>query len=568
MGVFARGFWLTHLTHVLTVGALLLALLIVGPFFLSGTMPSPDGRGVVRTAPHTHDLGSHYSALLEFDRAVREGHLYPRWQAGYNFGYGLPWLNYYSPGFYFVAEAVHLVLKRPMATIFFVSLWLMAASGLTCYAFLRRFCSPHAAIIGAAFYMLAPYHVLDLYQRGALPEFSGFVFVPLVFLFAFLSGSRGRLGDIAGLGISYGLYVFTHWPVSYLITYALALYVGLWTLAERNWRIPMRVAAGIFLGVALSAIYWVPVLLEGKHVQEFWTSTFPYPTTYLPDMHPKDSFGTLLNQSFAGHVVLIVVAIGVWLWLRQPEDASTVRHTRSLLITGVVATLMVTQLSAPISRLIPRIAVVTFAWRWMVVVSFLAAVAVGLALERLRNHPEASPLKLWACRAAVALVLLGNLWVTGYSIMRNGLKSPAMRFPSTHVEDLFYPKGAEPPRTLIHTPEAFLIAGSGKVQVLRWGALNRELIVTLDREGELRLKSYNFHGRTASMDGQPAEILSDRQGIQYMVVPAGSHLLQIWFEDTPPRTAGAVIAGLALGVAIGFLFVHHRGTENTEKAEV
>src|SRR5258706_7789532 len=141
MGVFDRARWLTHLTHLQTVGALFLALLIIGPFFLSRKEQAPDGRGIVRTVPSTHDLGSHYSALLEFDRAVREGHLYPRWQAGYNFGYGLPWLNYYSPGFYFLAEAFHLLLRQPLATIFFVSLWLMAASGLACHAFVRCFCS-------------------------------------------------------------------------------------------------------------------------------------------------------------------------------------------------------------------------------------------------------------------------------------------------------------------------------------------------------------------------------------------------------------------------------------------
>jgi len=561
MSVFDRGNG-SFLTHLQTVGALLLALLIVGPFFLSGTMPAPDGRGTVRTVPSTHDMGSHFSALLEFDRAVREGHLYPRWQAGYNFGYGLPWLNYYSPGFYFVAEAIHLVLRRPLATMFFVSLWLMAASGLACYAFVRRFCSPLASTVAAAFYMLAPYHVLDLYQRGAMPEFAGFVFVPLIFLFALRSGTSGRLGDIAGLGFSYGLYVFTHWPVSYLTTYAVALYVALWALSERNWRIPLRVIAGIALGVGLSAIYWVPVLLEGKYIQEFWTSTFPYPTTYLPDMHPRDSFGTLLNQSFAGHVVLLVITIGVWVWFRrQPADEAATRQTRWLLITGVVVTLMVTQLSAPISRLIPRIAVVTFAWRWMVVVAFLAAVAIGAAVERMRAGPDVSPQKLWISRALIALGLLGNVWITGYGIMRGGLESPPMRFPSTHVEELFYPKGAVSPRGLLNTPEAFLLVGKGNIQVLRWGALSRELIVSTDREGVVRLKSYDFPGWTGRLDGRPAEIMSDQQGVQYMVVPAGNHLLQIAFEDTPPRTAGAVISGLALGVAIGLLFVHLRAVK-------
>jgi len=332
------------------------------------------------------------------------------------------------------------------------------------------------------------------------------------------------------------------------------LYVAIWTLSERNWKIPLRVAAGMALGVALCAIYWVPVALEGKYIQEFWTSSFPYPTTYLPDLHPRDSFGTLLNQSFAAHVVLLLVAIGVGVLFRRQLE----RHVHYLLITGVVTTLMVTQLSAPVSRLIPWIAVVTFAWRWMVVVAFLAAVGAGVAIERLRAAPDTSRITLWTCRVAVTLALLGNFAVTGYSIMRPGLQGPRMRFPSTHVEDLFYPRGAQPPRTLMMTPEAFLIAGNGNVEVLRWGALTRELNVSLNSEGVVRLKSYNFPGWIGRIDGRPAEIMSDPQGVQYMAVPAGNHRLRITFEDTPPRTAGAVISGLALALAIALLVVHSR----------
>ena len=60
------------------------------------------------------------------------------------------------------------------------------------YAFCRPIFGFPASLLAAAFYVVAPYHVFDLYQRTALSEFWSFAWMPL-FLDA---GRRVVLGSV------------------------------------------------------------------------------------------------------------------------------------------------------------------------------------------------------------------------------------------------------------------------------------------------------------------------------------------------------------------------------------
>ena len=101
-----------------SVMAFLLAALLVAPFFRT--------RGTA--VPKTHDMDQHLAAFEDFHQGLRAGNLYPRWQAGFNWGYGLPWLNFYQPGFYYLAEPAYLALHDSTEAFLVVSVLAMAAS--------------------------------------------------------------------------------------------------------------------------------------------------------------------------------------------------------------------------------------------------------------------------------------------------------------------------------------------------------------------------------------------------------------------------------------------------------
>lgn len=534
--------------------AVLLGTLLVAPFYVAHRtdQPSPGFLNV----PMTHDMAQHVLALRDLDKGLRAGNYYPRWQSDFNAGYGLPWLNYYSPGFYYASEVVHLALPDAANAFFFVSLCCMVGSGLALYYFLRFFYSPVSCAVAAGLYMVAPYHMLDLYHRGALPEFAGFFLVPLVFVFVFLTATRGRPQDYAGLAVSYGLQLFTHLPVGYLMTLTLAIYVLLWAAMERDWRIPVRVAAGGTLGALLSAIYWLPALRESRFIQEYYTVTFPYADSFLPVSVPGHETDVLMNQFFIAHVVTLLAAIVAWRFLRPAgpsgiEGPSVRLHTRLLTVMGIAVTLMATPLASGVSRVIPKLEQVLFPWRWLVVGAFLGVVPVAAAVERLRGLPASPRKAMWT--SVIAMLLAGNAWAMEHTVMRWALQNPDLPVPATRVDTLFFPAGAASPQILRGSAKARLVNGGGSVQVVRWEPFYREISVDLERAATLRLRTYNFPGWIGRLDGQPAEVHSDHEGIQILELPAGRHRVEVLLVNTPVQTAGAVISGLALCVICGLL---------------
>ena len=110
--------------------------------------------------------------LLEaLDRAVRAGVLYPRWFPGFAFGYGHPVLNFYGPLSYYWGLPFTLLGIDPALALKLVLAGGLIASALGMYAFARLHLGRSGAVAAAVVYAYLPYHLVDLYLRGALAEF-------------------------------------------------------------------------------------------------------------------------------------------------------------------------------------------------------------------------------------------------------------------------------------------------------------------------------------------------------------------------------------------------------------
>lgn len=496
----------------LTAGAIALALLLVAPFFFARRETLPrDSRWMA--VPVTHDMRQHISVLRQLDAAIRTGELYPRWQPEFNKGYGLPWLNYYPPAFYWFTEIFHAATGHALDAMFLVCALMMAGSGFASYALARQFFSTRASLVAAAFYMIAPYHNLDLYWRGALPELAGFVFVPLILLLAHRAGTRGGLRWIAALGLAHGAYLMTHIPVAYLLTLTLGLYAVLWAVLERNARIATRILGGVAWGFAASVVYWLVAVLERKHVQDTLSVMFQYHRSYIV-LWDGDPFQTMLNATFVALALALIAALVV---LRGVDDT----QQRLFRILAVATLFMVTPYSVYVAKLIPNINSVSFAWRWMVIAALFVALMIAMAFER---HPRS---------VIVIAALIFNV-ATSVRLMVRAFDNPDLDAATSYVEAGFVPgRAGDPEKLPANVPPAALVP-DGRVEIVRWDPLHRELVATTTRDSLLRLRTYRFRGWTAHIDGHLTPLGMDGYGAQTLPLPPGTHRIVVTYEN--PRT--------------------------------
>lgn len=564
---------------LVVIGALLFSTVAVIPFFFSRREKVPGSNTVFRLID-THDLWMHLFIMPQFDKVLRSGVIYPRWIPDANMGYGLLNMIYYPPGFFYLSSAVHAVVDDWIYTTFVVSSLALAGSGLALYFLARAFYSKPASIIAAIFYMLIPFHQLDLYWRGALPQFVGYSLLPLVIYFTYRLGKEGRPRYYAGLGLMVGLYLLTHLPVSLLLVYALGFYAVVWSFKEKDIRIAARVAGGVFLGLLLGAIYWLPASLEAKLTYENASEWYPYHESYITLLPIKEgipyyTFWSLLNEVFAAHAVALAVPVIVLLLAvarpskgEQGTSEPSQRNARTgsrnwsptsmWMVMGIATVFMCTSFSIHISKLLPQIQVSVPAWRWLVPASAFTALLVAACVDRLRKDSPLSRRMLWGYRILLSGAIAFALWVSVYGIIVGSFSNPTYHpkadVISALIEPNFTPKAASRPQDLPDTAPVVITPEGASSEIISWQPQYRSVAVRSDAPCVVRFKTYDFPGWTAKIDGQAASLTSDQDGVQTVAVPEGTHRIEVSFNNSPPRTAGLLLFVLA-AVAIPALLV-------------
>ncbi len=218
----------------------------------------------------SHDGIFHVYRLAALEQAVRAGVLYPRWFPDFAFGYGHPVLNFYGPlSYYWGLPFLLLGADLILATKLLFATGLIA-SALAMYAFVRLYFDPFPSMVAAVLYAYLPYHLIDLYVRGAVAEFLAFVWFPLLLLAFHRLVTEAKtsrilpwLALVAALAVAL---VATHSLSALIFAPCLIGYLALLWWQQRNLRPLARFVLAGGLALALGAFYWLPVMAESRYV--------------------------------------------------------------------------------------------------------------------------------------------------------------------------------------------------------------------------------------------------------------------------------------------------------------
>ena len=223
----------------------------------------------------THDGITHIRRVEALTAALREGVIFPRWFPDHMLGYGKPVLNYYSPGFYYPPALLHLAgldlilsIRVALSLAFGLSAWWM-------YRLSRHFVSVWPAMVGVVCFQFFPYRIYDLFFRGAFPEFSAFIWLPLIAVCTLQAAKKDRTASdgsslplrLAMAGLPWAGLIVTHNLTALMAVLPLGVVLMLFAVHQhkkrsRVLRVFLIGIAPVAVGIVLTAWYVLPALLE------------------------------------------------------------------------------------------------------------------------------------------------------------------------------------------------------------------------------------------------------------------------------------------------------------------
>jgi hypothetical protein len=563
---------MTNIKLGISLLCIVLTTLVVAPFFVIGEVP---GSGCCGGAmPVTHDSVMHYNQMQSFWRGLRAGRIYPRWDDLTHSGYGAPTTSFYPPGIYYLTSIIYL-LARDWHKVLIILHWLMmAASGAAIYLYARQTMPRGASSIAMAIYLIAPYHLINQYQRGAIAEQLSFIWMPLILLFgerlwrANLSQTSNLKSQISfsGLAAVFGAFLWSHPPTAYQFTLVFGLSFCLWFLLKpglwtrSHMRGAMRgliaIACALIFGSMLAAIYLYPAILE-KHlinagdIEESW----PYHASYVLDFtqkfydHSVDDFIFRIDRIWIFNTAALLLT-GVSLLVCRKYLVSFELRTRLWLWAGagIIATFLMTKLSYPIGHLIPQIETGVFSWRMLSITTLVVSLLGGVCWQ---ISPKAIG------RTTAVFVILGAALMSFWYAIKPMYRAEAFKPIPEHFNYATLPGGV--PRELPGMEMAQTATGAGRIQIEIWEPEYRELLVELDRPDRLEIRTSNFDGWTAFIDGRLAAIKKGAVGNIVIDLPAGKHRVTLDFRPTPIRRAAKWITALSFGLLMSILLIDRGG---------
>jgi hypothetical protein len=533
---------------------------------------------LVRGPSCGHDFDFHLVSWLEVARAWRGGLFYPHWAESANFGAGEPRFVFYPPASWFLGAALGALVGWKLAPWLFTAICLFCA-GLSMRRLAREWLTPPAAAAAACLYIANPYMLFVAYERTAYGELMAATLIPLLLLFAV----RPR-PSIAALAAAIAGIWLMNAPSGVMACYTL-LWIALVRLAsERQWRAPLRMAAGTAIGLALAAFYLIPAAY-----QERWVEIV---RAIGPEMRFQDSFlfhragepfhDAVLHTASILACILLAFAIAGIALLRR-----TMLQRPHLWLASLIPLILFLLLptSTPVWRYAPQLAYVQFPWRWLLIAAPMAALFVAASLAQRAREMGLVAIAALLCIAAI--VICTRPFHQYCDEEDNVAAQVALMHECSGQEgtDEYTPRDDDNAEIYQDMPEVRILTAPGleepnsgkeqnpewqqnpaaerhaSIQIQHWGAEKFDVVIDSPAPGfaVLRLMEYpSWMVRRNGFEVTPRPRRDD--GLLTIPVPQGRSQINIRWHTTSDIWIGRLVSPLATCIFVCILYRERRAT--------
>lgn len=507
------------------------------------------------------DLSVHINRAFQVSASIKEGILYPRWLSESNGGYGIPAMIFYSPLFYLVTGFINLFVPSLIVSLKVTTFIGFLLSGISMYLFLRNFCNHIGSVAGGIAYQLLPYHTFDFYIRETLAETFGFFWFPLIFHFAYLGATKGRLPHWIGLSFSYAGIILTHIVSAYIFTFVIGAAALSFSVRENNLRVLLKFMLASLFGLVLSAVYFIPMFYERRFAHIGWLNEhWDYARRFLYVTENNSSPFYIQLENIAILQLLLVLTSLTLIYYRIKRYGE-VRSSRQFIFFSSIFALsffISTPYSMPIWRCIPRLQTIHFPWRWLIVSAFSTSALVGLTFGTFSFAAIKKDRFVRVLIAVFHALILCNIYLSSQYIMiaepmQNKDLEGILRESGdvieyrpiwlTDREKDFYQETKKP---VVGFNE-----GTGTIEIISWNSQSRFFKVNVSIPSTVRISTFYYPGWTALINGKEIPIgIEKDSGAMLLNLSPGESMVLLEFRDTPLRRKAKYISALSLFIAI------------------
>lgn len=528
--------------------------------------------------PKGHDILLHYYRIPAIQSLWANGIIYSRWLPDVTLGYGSPLFNFYPPLSAYLAATIDLLLggNAPLALTAVLGLSLAAAAA-GMYLLGRALYGPAGGALAAAAYTLSPHLLYQIYARGSTANAWAMALYPWAVwsLWRLAKEPTARRTAVAGLAVAGVL--LSHIAAGFLFVSVLAVTAGIVPLAavstggDGRKRAAWFVWLAIGLGLALAAFSWLPALQEFPYTQyDRFAGDVDYTAHFARAWAwPERAIAGLNNAPLPKTVGVVTLALGLAglvvsarrLLRHRPFSHPSVLPV-TLALLALVALYLSTAPAQWVWEMVAPLRRLQFPWRLLDIATFGLAVATGSVAPALARRRRLRPALIGGSLAVLAVTALPYL----YPPRLDALPAEPTLGDITAAEQAFgilgltawgeytaatVPAGATTRQSL--APQAGgsladrVITTTADIVTVATTPLRAELRVAFDEAGSLRFAHHFFPGWQATVDGRPVPAGPDAAGLVSVAVPAGEHVVTVFFGRTPVR---ALADGLSLLAAL------------------
>jgi len=497
--------------------------------------------------------------VVEMGRSLKEGQFPVRWVSNLGYGYGYPIFNFYAPLPYYFGGALYaLGVPAIVATKIMFGVGVIVP-GLVLAALLGF----PAGIISGTLYLLAPYHAVQIFVRGAVGEYWSLIFWPVIlFVFARWSTLKKHNRHVIAGSIGISGIVLSHTLLGYVsVLLVLAGLFFYWAVAFIRGKFIkedfLLQVLTITLGLGMSAFFWLPALFEmgltdvsgqisatahyADHfvcVGQLWTSLWGFGGS-VPGCIDGMSF--MLGKL---HIILAILGIVVW-FVRRPKDTIGLFAAGALCIA--IGVFFATPYSQVFWAVIPGFSYLQYPWRFLALASLGISVVSGFV-------PGLAPKGIGRGIVAVAMAILVagmsiKWFVPQYSYSRGSseFESAAdIRWRVSKISDEYLPKDIIRPKDASQTVFGTIEADNSLlVRELKNTAISAHYSVISTQPGLLKINRAYFPGWHYYVgDKEVTPVIT--HGLPGIELGTGKSEVKMEFTDTPVRSAGNVLSLLSV----------------------